>query len=55
MTGMSALMFSILMLAAFALTAGGAYLILKRRDRRKGALMIVAALVMLGNVMIWTV
>lgn len=55
MTGTSALMLSILMLAAFALSAGGAYLILKRRDRRKGVLMIVAALVMLGNVVIWTV
>ena len=37
------------MIAAFALTAGGVYLILKRREPRKGALMIVAAIVMLGN------
>lgn len=54
MTGLAALTLSILMLAAFALTAGGVFLILKRRDRRKGALMIVAALVMLGNALLWS-
>jgi len=54
MTGPGALTLSILMIAAFALTAGGAWLVLKRREPRKGALMIVAALVMLGNVLIWT-
>lgn len=54
MTGANAMILSILMVSAFALTAGGAYLILKRRDRRKGALMIVAAIVMLGNVLVWT-
>ena len=55
MTGPSAIVLSILMIAAFALTAGGVYLIVKRRDRRKGALMLVAALVMLGNVLVWTI
>ena len=55
MTGPGALTLSILMIAAFALTAGGVYLVLKRREQRKGALMIVAAIVMLGNVLIWTV
>lgn len=54
MTGGASLMLSILMLAAFALAAGGAFLILKRRDPRKGALMLVAAMVMLGNVLVWT-
>ncbi len=52
---MTALMLSIMMIAAFALVGGGVYLILKGRDRRKGALMIVAALVLLGNVAIMTV
>ena len=55
MTGPSAIILSILMVAAFALTAGRVYLILKRRERRTGALMLVAALVMLGNVLVWTV
>ena len=55
MTGAAPLMMSLLMLAAFALSAGGIWLIAKGRDRRKGALMLVAALVMLGNVLIWAV
>jgi hypothetical protein len=54
MSGLAALTLSILMLAAFGLTAGGAWLVLKGRDRRKGALMIVAAIVMLGNALIWS-
>jgi hypothetical protein len=55
MTGFAAFTLSVLMLAAFALIGGGLYLILKGTDRRKGTLMLVAALVMLGNVLIWTV
>ena len=31
------------------------WLIAKRRDVRKGVLMLIAALVFLGNVLIWTV
>lgn len=54
MTAASALIQSLLMLAGFALAAGGAYLIAKRKDRRRGALMVVAALVMWGNVAILT-
>lgn len=45
---------SLLMLAGFALAAGGTYLIAKRKDRRRGVLMLVAALVMWGNVAILT-
>lgn len=55
MTGANALFLSIAMLAAFALIAGGAYLLAKKRERRKGVLMIVAAAVLIGNVAIWTV
>lgn len=54
MTGLAAFTLSILMLAAFALTAGGVWLVLKKKDRRKGGLMIVAAIVMLGNALIWS-
>jgi len=50
----AALTLSIAMFAVFALAAGGAWLVLKARDRRRGALMLVAALVLLGNVLIWT-
>jgi LPXTG-motif cell wall-anchored protein len=55
MTGPSATILSILMLAAFLLAGGGTYLMVKRRERHKGALMLLAAAVMLGNVLIWTV
>src|SRR5689334_9100429 len=44
---------SLLMLAGIALTAGGIYLIGKKRDPKRGWLMIVAAVVVFGNVAIW--
>ena len=43
------------MVAAFLLFAGGVRLALDRQTRGRGALMIVAALVLVMNVMIWTV
>ena len=43
------------MIAAFLLAAGGIKLALDRQSRGRGALMIVAALVLVMNVMIWTV
>ncbi len=43
------------MVAAFMLLAGGVKLALIRRTRGRGALMIAAALVLVMNVMIWTV
>jgi hypothetical protein len=51
---MSELALSIAMLAVFALSAGGVWLIAKARDRKRGILMLVAALVLLGNVLIWS-
>lgn len=42
------------MLAAFACVAGGLYLIARRGERLKGVLMIVMAVVLVGNVLIWT-
>jgi len=42
------------MLAVFALALGGIWLIRNRRDRRKGVLMLVAAAVVLANILIWT-
>ena len=44
----------IAMLACFACLFGGGYLLLKRRDPKKGALMLVMAAVLLANVLIWT-
>ena len=41
------------MLACFACVAGGGVLIVRRRDYRKGALMLVMAAVLFGNVLVW--
>jgi hypothetical protein len=43
---------SIAVIAMFALVWGGVRLL--KRDRTKGALMIVCAFVILGNLLIWT-
>ena len=53
-SGPGAILLSIVMIAAFLLFAGGAWMIAKARDRKKGLLMLVAAVVLLGNVLIWT-
>lgn len=45
---------AVAMIAVFSLTAGGIHLLRGGRDRRKGALMLTCAAVILGNVMIWT-
>lgn len=55
MTGFSATLLSILVLATFALVAGAVYLLVKRKERRQGILMLIAAAVMFGNVLVWTV
>jgi len=44
---------SIAMLAVLALVLGAVHVILRRGDRRQGVLMLVAAAVLLGNVLIW--
>ena len=54
MNGVSATFLSILMVAAFLLVWGGVYLLVKKGDRKKGVLMLVAAAVAVGNVLIWT-
>jgi hypothetical protein len=38
----------------FACIAGGIYLIATKRDRKKGVLLLVMSLVLLGNVLVWT-
>ena len=44
---------SISMLAVFALVAGGGWIIATRDNKKQGVLMLIAALVLLGNVLIW--
>ena len=46
---------TVAMLAGFLLLAGGAKLSFDRQTRGRGILMMVAALVVVMNVMIWTV
>jgi divalent metal cation (Fe/Co/Zn/Cd) transporter len=55
MAGPSDIILAIVMIVALLLAIGGFHLILKRREPRKGTLMIIAAIVFLGNVLIWTV
>jgi len=51
----SSIAMALAMVAAFLLLIGGVKLALERQTRVRGALMIVAALVLVMNVMIWTV
>jgi hypothetical protein len=44
----------LLMLATFALMAGAIYLLRRGGDRKRAILMLAAALVMFGNVLIQT-
>lgn len=45
---------AIAMLGAFACLLGGGYLVVSGRERKRGALMLVMAVVLIGNVLIWT-
>jgi len=55
MSNFSSATMGLAMIAAFLLLFGGVKLALDRQTRLRGALMIVAALVIVMNVMIWTV
>lgn len=54
MTATAALMMSLLMLAGFSLAAGGIYTLARLNNRTRGVLMLVAAVVMWGNVAVMT-
>ncbi|WP_294194672.1 hypothetical protein [uncultured Sphingomonas sp.] len=54
LNGVAAMAPAFAMLAAFACAIGGGYLLVKRRERLKGVLMLVMAVVLVGNVLIWT-
>lgn len=49
----SDLVLSIIMLAGLLLLSGSQWMIYKRKDYKRGLLMLVAALVMFGNVAVW--
>jgi high-affinity Fe2+/Pb2+ permease len=55
MQNFSSVAMAIAMVAAFLLGIGGVKLALTRQTRGRGILMILAAAVMVMNVMIWTV
>ncbi|MEA3009795.1 MAG: hypothetical protein QOJ91_1487 [Sphingomonadales bacterium] len=54
MTGIAAAALSIAVLGAFALAGGGAWVLLRRKERKQGMLMLIAAAVLFANVLIWT-
>jgi len=45
---------AIAMIAAFLLVIGGVKLAMRREDRGRGLLMLAAAVVIVANVLIWT-
>ena len=54
MTSLESLAPAIAMLAGFACLVGGALLVAKRQNTTKGVLMLVMAVVLFANVLIWT-
>ena len=54
MDGLAAGAMAVAMIAAILLGAGGVKLALSREKRSRGLLMIAAAAVLVGNVLIWT-
>ena len=55
MNGIAATMLAIAMIGAFALAIGGVKLALRPADRQRGLLMLGCAIVIVANVLIWTV
>ena len=55
MSGLVSTLLSIGVIAAFALIAGGLWLVVKGENRKQGLLMLLAAAVLFLNVLIWTV
>jgi high-affinity Fe2+/Pb2+ permease len=55
MSNFSSLALTVAMIAAFLLIVGGVKLAMVRQTRVRGVLMVVAAAVIVMNVMIWTV
>ena len=54
LTGPAATLLSIMVLSAFVLAGGGLWMLIKRRETKKGSLMLLCAAILLGNIVIWT-
>ena len=54
MTTIASVAMTLAMISAFLLAIGGIRLAMREGDRKRGLLMIAAALVLVGNVLIWT-
>ena len=54
LAGFSATAMALAVIASFLLAFGGIRLLLERSTRSRGALMLVAAAVLMANVLIWT-
>jgi hypothetical protein len=52
LTGIASAAMALAMIAAFLLAIGGARLAMREGDRKRGWLMITAAIVLVGNVLI---
>ena len=44
---------SVCMIAVLALVLGGARILIKKSEKKQGVLMLIAAVVLLANVLIW--
>ncbi len=53
MTGLVAILLSVAVIASFGLIAGGGWLFVKGGNRKQGLLMLLAAFILLVNVLIW--
>lgn len=54
-SGTAGALLAVAMIGGFACAIGGGWMIVKGRDRQKGALLLVMAAVLMGNVLVWTV
>ncbi|PSJ39392.1 hypothetical protein [Allosphingosinicella deserti] len=54
MSSLFSVALSVAVIAAFALSIGGTYLLVKRKERKQGLLMLLCAAVFFVNVLIWT-
>jgi hypothetical protein len=54
LAALGSLLLGVVMLAVFALILGSVHTFRRKADRRRGWLKLTAALVLLGNVLIWS-